>query len=46
MTHLLWQAMPDEAWEIVRARLRAHRDRLGAQAPASGGATHGEKVEL
>ena len=36
------QAMPDEAWELVRASLRAHRHRLhvGVHVPASEGATH------
>ena len=46
MAALQRQAMPGEAWELVRARLRAHRHRLGVQAPASGGATHREKGEL
>ena len=36
--------MPDEAWELVRASLRAHRNRLhdhvGVHVPASGRAAH------
>ena len=44
MAALQRQAMPDEAWKLVYDMLHAHR--LGAQAPASGGASSGEKGEL